>query len=148
MFDGKCFFDLPVKNEEKSYEKIIKMSKNNDYTNGTLLDFDYFKENYKLIETDLSKQTKLKDLNKLILLENLRDKTMEQQWFSSFENQKKLFLSFYKILSISYKNRNKKDCKFVKQFWELIYKICNKENGTLLKMKQKVLIRITIRQSF
>ena len=92
------------------------MSKNNDYTNGTLLDFDYFKENYKLIETDLSKQTKLKDLNKLILLENLRDKTMEQQWFSSFENQKKLFLSFYKILSISYKNRNKKDCKFVKQF--------------------------------
>ena len=37
------------------------MSSNNDYTNGNLLDFIYFKENYKLIAIDLSKQTKLKD---------------------------------------------------------------------------------------
>ena len=37
------------------------MSNNNDYTTGNLLDFGYFKENYKLIATDLSKQTKLKD---------------------------------------------------------------------------------------
>ena len=36
------------------------MSRNNDYTTGNLLDFAYFKENYKLIATDLSKQTKLK----------------------------------------------------------------------------------------
>ena len=37
------------------------MSSNNDYTTGNLLDFVYFKENYKLIAIDLSKQTKLKD---------------------------------------------------------------------------------------
>ena len=37
------------------------MSNNNDYTTGNLLDFRYFKENYKLIATDLSKKTKLKD---------------------------------------------------------------------------------------
>ena len=37
------------------------MSNNNDYTTGNLLDFVYFKENYKLIAIDLSKQTKLKD---------------------------------------------------------------------------------------
>ena len=37
------------------------MSKNNDYTTGNLLDFAYFKENYRLIATDLSKQTKLND---------------------------------------------------------------------------------------
>ena len=37
------------------------MRNNNDYTTGNLLDFAYFKENYKLIATDLSKQTKLKD---------------------------------------------------------------------------------------
>ena len=37
------------------------MSNNNDYTTGNLLDFGYFKENYKLIAIDLSKQTKLKD---------------------------------------------------------------------------------------
>ena len=61
LIDGKSFFDLPVKNEEEAYEKIIEMSNNNDYTTGNLLDFGYFKKDYKLIATDLSKQTKLKD---------------------------------------------------------------------------------------
>ena len=61
LIDGKSFFDLPVKNEEEAYEKIIEMSNNNDYTTGNLLDFGYFKENYKLIAIDLNKQTKLKD---------------------------------------------------------------------------------------
>ena len=61
LIDGKSFFDLPVKNEEESYQKIIEMSNNNDYTTGNLLCSAYFKENYKLIEIDLSKQTKLKD---------------------------------------------------------------------------------------
>ena len=61
LIDGKSFFDLSVKNDEEAYEKIIEMSNNNDYTTGNLLDFAYFKENYRLIATDLSKQTKLKD---------------------------------------------------------------------------------------
>ena len=52
---------MPAKNEEEAYEKIIEMSNNNDYTTGNLLDFGYFKENYKLIAIYLSKQTKLKD---------------------------------------------------------------------------------------
>ena len=30
FIDGKSFFDLPVKNEEESYEKFFEMSKNND----------------------------------------------------------------------------------------------------------------------
>ena len=37
------------------------MSNNNDSTTGNLLDFAYFKKNYKLIAIDLSKQTKSKD---------------------------------------------------------------------------------------
>ena len=37
------------------------MNNNNDYATGNLLDFVYFKKNYRLIATDLSKQTKLKD---------------------------------------------------------------------------------------
>ena len=60
LTDGKSFFDLPVKNEE-AYEKIIEMSRNNDYTSGNLLNFAYFKERNTLIAIDLSKQTKLKD---------------------------------------------------------------------------------------
>ena len=65
LIDGKRFFDLPVKNEEEAYEKIIEISNNNDYTTGNLLDFVYYIENYKLIATDLSKQTKLKDLKEI-----------------------------------------------------------------------------------
>ena len=37
LIDGKSFFDLPVKNEEEAYEKIIEISKNNDYTIGIVL---------------------------------------------------------------------------------------------------------------
>ena len=61
LINGKSFFDLPVRNEEEAYEKIIEISNNNDYRTGNLLDFAYFQENYKLIAIDLSKQTKLKD---------------------------------------------------------------------------------------
>ena len=55
LIDGKKFFDLPVKNEEETYKKIIDMSNNDEYTTGNLLDFGYFKKIYKLIATDLSK---------------------------------------------------------------------------------------------
>ena len=61
LIDGKSFFDLPIKNEEEAYEKIIEMSRNNDYTTVNLLDFAYFKENCRLIGIDLSKQPKLTD---------------------------------------------------------------------------------------
>ena len=65
LIDGKSFFDLPIKNEEEAYEKIIDMSNNNNYMTGNLLDFAYYKENYKLIAIDLSRQTKLKDPQQL-----------------------------------------------------------------------------------
>ena len=39
LIDGESFSDLPVKNEEETYEKNIEMSNNNDYTTGNLLDF-------------------------------------------------------------------------------------------------------------
>ena len=61
LIDGESFFDLPVRNEEEAYEKIMDMSHNNDYTTGNLLDFAYLKKNYRLIAMDLSEQTKLKD---------------------------------------------------------------------------------------
>ena len=61
LIDGKPFFEIPVKNKEKAYEAIIEMSKNNDYTTGNLLDYEYFSNHYKLIATDLSKQTELEN---------------------------------------------------------------------------------------
>ena len=62
---GKSFFDLPVKNEDEAYEKIMDMSNNNDYTTGNLLYFAYFKENYRLIAIDMYKQTKLKEIQQI-----------------------------------------------------------------------------------
>ena len=56
---------MPVKNEEEAYEKNIEISKNNDCTTSNLLDFAYFRKNYILIAIDISKQTKLKDLQQI-----------------------------------------------------------------------------------
>ena len=43
LIDGRSFFDVAVKNEEEAFENIIEMSTNNEYTNGNLLNFAYFK---------------------------------------------------------------------------------------------------------
>ena len=56
LIDGKSFFDMPIKNGEETYEQIIEMGRNNDYTTGNLLDYEYFSKHYKLIAIDLSKQ--------------------------------------------------------------------------------------------
>ena len=61
LIDGKPFFEIPVKNTEEAYEAIIEMSKNNDYTTGNSLDYEYFKDHNKLIAIDLSKQIGLEN---------------------------------------------------------------------------------------
>ena len=61
LIDGKLFFEIPVKNKEEAYEAIIEMSKNNDYTTGNLLDYEYFKNHYKVVAIDLSKQIELEN---------------------------------------------------------------------------------------
>ena len=42
IIDKLAFFDLPIKTEEEAYEKIIDISRNNEYTTDNLLDYDYF----------------------------------------------------------------------------------------------------------
>ena len=61
-----AFFDLPIKTEEEAYEKIVDISRNNEFTTGNLLDYDYSKKHYKLIAIDLSKQQVLQDNENLI----------------------------------------------------------------------------------
>ena len=56
LIDGKPFFEIPIKNKEEACEQMIEMSKNNDYTTGNLLDYEYFSKHYRLIAIDLSKQ--------------------------------------------------------------------------------------------
>ena len=66
IIDKLAFFDLPIKTEEEAYEKIIDISRNNEYKTGNLLDYDYFKKHYKLIAIDLSKQQVLQENEDLI----------------------------------------------------------------------------------
>ena len=63
IIDKLAFFDLPTKNEEEAYEKT---SRNNEYTTGNLLDYDYFKKHYELIAIDLSRQQVLQENEDLI----------------------------------------------------------------------------------
>ena len=66
IIDKLASFDLHIKTEEEAYEKIIDISRNNEYTTGNLLDYDYFKKYYKLIAIDLSKQQVLRENEDLI----------------------------------------------------------------------------------
>ena len=66
IIDKLAFFDLPIKTKEEAYEKIIDISRNNEYAAGNLLDYDYFKKYYKLIAIDLSKRQVLQENEDLI----------------------------------------------------------------------------------
>ena len=57
----KCFSDVKVKIKKEAYEKIMSIRKNNDYTTGSLLVYEYFLKHYKLIAIDLSKQIELEN---------------------------------------------------------------------------------------
>ena len=53
---------MPIKNIEETYEKITQIAYHRGYyTRGILLDYEYFKEHYKLIAIDLSKQIELEN---------------------------------------------------------------------------------------
>ena len=77
----KRFFDLAVKNKEEAYEKIIEVSNNNDYRTCNLLDFGNFIKDYRLIAFDLSKQTKLKDLQQINFIGKVTKNTAATMFF-------------------------------------------------------------------
>ena len=52
---------MSIKNKEKTYEQIIEMGRNNDYTTGIFLDYNYCSNYYKFIAIDLSKQIELEN---------------------------------------------------------------------------------------
>ena len=62
LIDGNAFFELPIKNIEETYEKIIQITNHSGYyARDNLLDYEYFKEHYKLTPIDLSKQIELEN---------------------------------------------------------------------------------------
>ena len=61
MINGENFFDQPIKDNKVTYENIRKVAagKGGDYTSCCLLDYQYFRDNYKMIAVDLSRQQAL-----------------------------------------------------------------------------------------
>ena len=58
LINNEPFFDQPVKNKPEAYQKLIKMSRNDDYITGNLLDYFHHRKYYKLVGRDLSRLKK------------------------------------------------------------------------------------------
>ena len=61
MINEENFFDQPIKDNKVTHENIRKIAtgKGDDYTTGCLLDYPYFRDSYKMIAVDLSRQKAL-----------------------------------------------------------------------------------------
>ena len=61
IIDGRNFYDNPIESNIEKYRdlKKVMIGKGEDYTTGSLLDFNYFDKHYKLVAVDLSKQKEL-----------------------------------------------------------------------------------------
>ena len=58
LIGGRNFYDQNISGDFKKYEELRNMmtGRGEDYTTGSLIDYNYWKNNYKLICCDLSKQ--------------------------------------------------------------------------------------------
>ena len=57
MINGENLFDQPIKNHKVTNGNIkVATGKGDDYTTGCLLDDPYFRDSYKMIAIDLSRQ--------------------------------------------------------------------------------------------
>ena len=61
IIDGRNFYDNPIESDIEKYRELKKemIGKGEDYTTGSLLDFNYFDKHYQLVAVDLSKQKEL-----------------------------------------------------------------------------------------
>ena len=61
IIDGRNFMIIQLKAMLKNIKRLMRVmiGKGEDYTTGSLLDYNYFKKHYKLVAVDLSKQKEL-----------------------------------------------------------------------------------------
>ena len=100
------------------------MSNNNDYTAGNLLDFAYFKVNYRLIAIDLSKQTKLKDPQQISFIGKLENQDHGATIFFNIEKSQETTFIFsqnpvQKIVNLLNGSDNE-NSKFATKKWYII----------------------------
>ena len=99
IINGKNFFDQPINNDKITYENIRKIctGSGDDYTTGSLLDYPYFKDNYKMIAIDLSKQKALDSdprANQQINFTANLDRTGNTRVYFILEESKETILDF------------------------------------------------------
>ena len=112
LIDQKLLSEIPIKNEEETYEAIIEVIKNNYFTTGNLLDYEYFSKDYKLIVTDVSKQTELKNSELKQQINSIGSLEQNTKIFFIIEKEEETVVNFHKILWIflsMYKNGSRKD---------------------------------------
>ena len=105
IIDKLAFFNLPIKTEEEAYEKIIDISKNDEYMTGNLLDNDYFKKYYTLIGINLSKQQVLQENEDLVQQINFIGRTeVASNIFIIIEKKENTILEFSQnVANVLYK---------------------------------------------
>ena len=99
MIDGKSFFDQLVENDKvtSGYIRKIATGEGDDYTTGCLLDYVYFKNYYKMIAVDLSKQQALdadpKAIQQISFTANL-DRAGNKRFYFILEEPKETVFEF------------------------------------------------------
>ena len=103
MIEGRNFYDQPINNLIKQYDEVRKVSigQSDDYTTGYLLDYAYFKDNYRLISVDLSKQKALdvdpRAIQQIVFQEISRGISHSKiRLYTILEKSKETELEFYK----------------------------------------------------
>ena len=78
--------------KQEAYEKLIAMSRNDDYTIGNLLDFLYYQNYYKIIGLDLARQTNINIPQKINFWGKLEDDGAKMVFIT--EKQQKAIVKF------------------------------------------------------
>ena len=99
LIDGRNFYDQPINDSIRKYDEIRKMAtgKGDNCATGCLLDYDYFKKNYRLIAAESSKQRELdadpRVIHQIKFIGMLRTRS---NVFTILEKSKETILEFYK----------------------------------------------------
>ena len=100
IIDERNFYDNPIENDTEKYRELKKVmiGKGEDYTTGSLLDYNYFDKHYKLVAVDLSKQKELDADPRAI--QQIEFKYMlgtNSTIYWVLEKSKETILEFYKV---------------------------------------------------
>ena len=105
IIDGRNFYDNPIESDIEKYRELKKVmiGKGEDYTTGSLLNYNYFKRHYKLVAVDLSKQKEL-DANPRAFqqIEVKYTLVTNSTIYWVLEKSKETILEFYKVTAKVY----------------------------------------------